>query len=686
MNRQNQPFTLHQKLHLGSAWSFLACSLVTLLAGVALHCTTLEARAQSDNFDGNTLSDNWGKYFFFPQDISIVPHGSGKALRIQASPLPGAAPAAAAISQTNIYNDFYIALDLVNWAVIDQAAVLLGHWTLGGDDGLSQGTGMILNYDVAQAGDHSGDRRGGQLQINTIAPGFNAGTVAAADITLEPGRSYRLVFQAQGDSYTGSVYDLNDLTTPLVTLHAENSTYPVGQAGFLSFSRDGTSGVTDVTIDNYYAGESDPNPTGGSALASPVPGTPVVVERTPSKRFANFFPASSGITFKAQTFSASQINASATKLFLNGVDVSSSLAPLPANGATATFTTAAGTLKPNTVYSARIELVDTTGALTSTNTFWFDTYAESYLRTGGAKSVEVEDYNYSNGQFQTDPIAISGLTADGGQVNGEGVGYFGAVGTPDVDYSKPGGSFHSQLSEYRNGDRVQITQGSTIIGSRDEAGDILELPLSATPIRIHDTQRTEYVTAEVLEYQVRATSPGDWFNYTREFAPTNYNVYLRCGSFNSTTIYLDQVLGDTTTTDQTTSRAGEFRVSNHLMRLNYKYEPLMFGSEPAVVSLGGTNTLRLTLGGTGHQDERVVSLDYLVFIPTASVPPSMVVQASTSVEGPYGIASNATLDATAKTITIPVSGNAGFYRLIGPTALTIRSIVVKDGQAVLSYQ
>ncbi len=654
---------------------------------MALLCAGTRAQAQSDNFDGATLSDKWGKYYFFPQNIALVPNGSGKALRIQASPIPGAAPAAAAISQTNVYTDFYLAVDLVNWAVIDQAAVLLGHWTLGGDDGLSEGTGMILNYDVAQDGEGAGDRRGGQFQINTIAPGFRAGTLAAADITLEPGRSYRMVFQARGDSYTGMVFDLNDLTAPLVTIHAENGSYPVGQAGFLSFSRNGTTGVTDVTIDNYFAGESNPTPTGGSGIASPVPGTPVIVERTPSKRFANFHPAASGLSFKAQTFTASQINASATKLFLNDVDVSASLAPLPANGSTATFTTAAGTLKPNTLYSARVELADTTGTLTSTATFWFDTFVESYLTTGGAKTIEVEDYNYSNGQYQTDPIPVSGLTVDGIQVNGGGVGYFGQAGTPGVDYFKPGGSFHAQLSEYRNSDKVQITQGSTIIGTRDEAGDILELiNLSPTPIRIHDTQRSEYVTAEVLEYQVRATSPGDWFNYTREFAPTNYNVYLRCGSFDSTTLYLDQVTGDASSTDQTTSRLGEFRVSNHIMRLNYKYEPLMSGNDLAVVSLGGLNTLRLTLGGLERKDERLVSLDYLVFIPTASAPPSLVVQSSSSVEGPFVVASDAALNATTKTITIPATANAGFYRLIGPTALTIKSIVVKDGQAVLTYE
>lgn len=106
----------------------------------------------------------------------------------------------------------------------------------------------------------------------------------------------------------------------------------------------------------------------------------------------------------------------------------------------------------------------------------------------------------------------------------------------------------------------------------------------------------------------------------RDFTATNYNVYLRCASFGDTTVYLDEVTSDPTTTNQTTVRYGSFNVDNHIMRLNYKYEPLMSGSSPAVVSLAGIKTLRLTLGGTVTKDDRLVVLDYLVFVPTSDSP------------------------------------------------------------------
>jgi len=56
------------------------------------------------------------------------------------------------------------------------------------------------------------------------------------------------------------------------------------------------------------------------------------------------------------------------------------------------------------------------------------------------------------------------------------------------------------------------------------------------------------------------------------------------------------------------------------MRLNYKYEPLMVGASPAILSLSGTNTLRLTMGGTVTKDERLVVMDYLLFVPTSDGP------------------------------------------------------------------
>jgi len=148
-------------------------SLTALAAGLALFGGQSSALAQVDDFNSGTLNSAWTKYVFNPALVSFTfpTSGDGKALRIQANPFPGAAPAAGAIAQTNTYTDFYVALDVVAWAELDQALVLLGQWTPAGAAGLAEGTGMILNYDVLQDGEGAGDRKGGQLQINAIFPG-----------------------------------------------------------------------------------------------------------------------------------------------------------------------------------------------------------------------------------------------------------------------------------------------------------------------------------------------------------------------------------------------------------------------------------------------------------------------------------------------------------------------------------
>src|SRR5262249_26832216 len=139
---------------------------------------------------------------------------------------------------------------------------------------------------------------------------------------------------------------------------------------------------------------------------------------------------------------------------------SASLAPFPANGTNVSFTTAPNTLASNTIYSGRIELVDATGTLKSTNTFWFDTFSDSFLTNLPLKTVEVEDYNYSSGGFQPDPIPVSGFDTNGIQVNGNNVGYMGLDGTPEVDYHDNRTSPEPGWSDFRGDDFVGTLQGN----------------------------------------------------------------------------------------------------------------------------------------------------------------------------------------------------------------------------------
>jgi hypothetical protein len=585
--------------------------------------------AQSDNFDSYStpsqmVSAGWILSSLNPALVNTTfpAAGAGKGLRLQCNPVPGTAPAVGIWYRTNDYTDFYVALDIASWPGTDknQAMVLFARMTDAGTSTVvpnlnpANAQGVICNYDASQYGENPTDRRQGQFQINRVGAGFATSTRGVAEITFIPGRAYRLVFKAVGTVYTAQAYDMEDLTTPLVTLVADipDAFTPNGACGILSFSRQGTTGTTDVTFDNYYAGAADPNPAPAPALAHPIAGTPQVVTRNPSNRWKNFHPTSSPISFSAQTFTVNQINSSATKLYLNGVDVSSTLAPFPANGSTVSFTSALGTLEANKIYAGRIELQDVSGSLKSVNTFWFDTFTESFLTNAPAKTVELEDYNYDSGKYQLDPIQVSGYDTNSVLVNGAGVGYVDLVGSPEIDFHDARGGPEGNFADYRIGDPAGTSRGNKdVTDSNRFLGDPL-------PPEMH---RQKYAALGLQEYVIARTEPGEWLNYTRSFADTNYLVYLRVGSFGATDARLDLVSGDITTTNQTTTALGTFSIPNNIMHINETYEPLRApGGSPVVLRLSGTNTLRLTMLGTAGQDNRKPYLNYLLFVPTSQGP------------------------------------------------------------------
>jgi hypothetical protein len=592
---------------------------IIALATLAWHANVL-AQVFTDNFDSysGTITPSpgpsagpggWTVISAGGSTITFPAVGNGKGIRMQNAP-----GSLTSFLRTDVYSDFYVAADIIDWTPdIDQALVLSARAT----DylGIAATKEYVMNWDVRQDGDNTGDRFGGQLQINridSVSP-LAAFTIGAAEISLERGRSYRFVFKGVGADLTAQIYDSHDLTTPLITLVANDGTYPNGACGITVFDRGGRNSP-DGTFDNFYLGPSDPN-TIAPAILHSTAGTPQVVTRTPAKRFANFHPVASGISFTANTYSTNVIDAAATKLYLNGLDVSASLAPLPASGTNVTFNTAADTLASNTVYSARIELQDTTGTLKSTNTFWFDTFTDAYLLSGGGvKTIESEDYNYQGGQFQLDPIPVSGYDTNGAVVNGSGVGYLDLVGIPDTDYHAADGGPDGNFSDYRLGERVRTELGmkEDIQDGAHPAGDLTTRPF--------DTQRSQYAATNMQEYLVCRTRAGDWRNFTRVFDNTNYNVYLRCGSFGTVSIQLDLVGGDPTTTNQTTTPLGTFAISTHLWRANMRYVPLLVNGTPASIRLGGTNTVRLTMLGTDPFQNRLVEENYLLFVPTSQGP------------------------------------------------------------------
>jgi len=668
-------FSLEPESTLANALLLILRRLVLLPALLLISVGQQIAVGQSDDFnDGDDIG--WVRHdplsrvtFSFPSDDF-----GGKAYRMQSAASPNASfgPGRASATRTNSYGDFYAAFDLAAWD--DSLNQSFGLIFRAGNIGLGTTTGYVLNYDPQQS---AGGR--GQIQINAVTNEIPLDpTLATANLTLQTARRYRCVLTAVGSDFTTQVYDLNDLTYPLVSFRANDTAYLSGVVGLFNLYRgnsptDPIAGRSDSTFDNYLVSEAAPFSVASPATPHPIPHMPQVVDRLPRTDANNFYMHTNGISFTADTLTTNPINTNAIKLQLNGADVSAGLAM---TGTPSNLSVTFNGLASNTVYDARIVLADFAGRM-STNEFTFDTFDETFLDSPGVEVIEAEDYNFNSGQFLDNPPP-SGLDGAGNPVNGNGAGYYGQVGTPGIDYfdysTSPGSG---TTPEYRATDFVGT-----------QAGTAEEIDIGLGSPVINDTIRRKYASLDLFEYQVRRTEGGEWLNYTRVFSNASYNVYLRVACRAAQSVSLNQVTSNPSQTNQTTAFLGAFKVPNTSTLLNYRFVPLTdTNGIQAAISLSGTNTLRLTLGGAQtNATQYTMALNYLVFVPVTV--PEIALLSSANVAGSYAKDDSATIDPSSRTITVPMNGNARFYRLrsVAPPALVITNVRVVGANVVMNYQ
>ncbi|PYJ05162.1 MAG: hypothetical protein DME25_08905 [Verrucomicrobia bacterium] len=650
-------------------------------------------RAQTDNFDSGTdagwskiTSANFPATYSFPADSF-----GGHAYRLQATNAIGGVntPRVIAYRADRLYTNFFVAADIVAWDSLpytnDMVFGLIGR----GND-LNTGNSInaaTLTTRINRFTTPEGIK--GQTQIYSFFFGA-PGAPATQDFfsTLVSGRKYRFTFSAVSNIYSAAVYDLEDLTFPLIAMTGDDSagTFPTtGYSGIFTFSYPGSNRV-DTTFDNFVASESAPTSVSAPATPHGLTGAPQVVNRTP-RSFANFYPAASGLSFNATTLTTTNpINTSAIRLFLNGVNVSSAL---NISGPPTNALVSYSGLTSNAVYDARIELQDALGRHT-TNIFTFDTFTDAYLSSASARNIECEDFDYYDNSSNTDGLFIndplpSGITTNGASVNTSGGGYYNLDGinasVGGLDFYTTEGGVSADWSDFR------VLPIATLQGNRNFA--YYWYPSNTTTYifdRTYDTQRQKYYNADtnnppdrgLEEYDVVRTRDGMWLNFTRIF-PSNsfYNVYLRHASAASQTLSLDQVAGGVVT-----NNLGTFGATNALWTSHYRYAPLRDGSgKLAVANLSGTNTLRLTVAGTDDGPTRyVMSLQYLAFVP------ALLVESAAKVSGPYSVEPNASVEPGTRQITLPRSGGTRFYRLRWDHAVRIASIALAGGNVALTYQ
>jgi len=238
---------------MGPFWPFLTRLLVVpttsltilLLAGVPV-------RAATDDFNDGT-DDGWIHYNPIGTGSWTLLNGTYR-LQSSASPSPtSAGPGRVGSLRAESYGQFYIAVDLVTWDnSLDQLFGVIARVS-------GAGLGSTLGYSFTYA-TRTGRAATGQLQILRIAS--EAGTQlagASSNILLQASQSYRLVFTGLRDRFTGQLFALPNLTTPLATITGSDSGYTSGSGGIFTYDNSSSrANRADTTFDNFVFQELQP--------------------------------------------------------------------------------------------------------------------------------------------------------------------------------------------------------------------------------------------------------------------------------------------------------------------------------------------------------------------------------------------------------------------------------------------
>ena len=421
-----------------------------------------------------------------------------------------------------------------------------------------------------------------------------------------------------------------------------------GNFVLLLYHNDGNGSLpaSNVILDNAYASVSGakgknqpPN------IASVMPGASSL-----------FLPVSTEITFVVNDDQGVEPND--VSVTLNGSKYTIANGLTVAGASTARQVSFDG-LEPGVNYHAVIAATDADGE-TDTHNLYFDTFdTNSFV-------VEAEDYNFSYddyGEFIDDPKIVPEFDEDGEPNWVEG-SYIGQAGEQGIDFFDTNSGIGGPAHRYR---------------PEDGASTAVALDLA----------RQKFIDAGgaqkgVYDFGIAEIEEGEWLNYTRTYPNGEYLVYLRQAQFDMSEAKstLELVTSATDEEDQTTEVLGSFLGSGS--GVEFRNVPLTdeAGKEPIIVKLGGKATLRLAQHITDPNGLYLFQ-NYLVFIKYEK--PSLALQVSSAVNGPYKTDTGATINEGSRTITIGQEGETQFYRLSG-ASVKIGNIQVTNGKVTLKYE
>jgi hypothetical protein len=297
---------------------------------------------------------------------------------------------------------------------------------------------------------------------------------------------------------------------------------------------------------------------------------PAIGNLTPAVNSANnnIFVSATNLTFTVSS-SSSTIAQSGVQTFLNGVNISAKESftgydtnwlvsiPLPANK----------------IVNLVVNAADA-GGLSNSISETFDTFSQSNFM------VNAVDYDFSGGQFIDNPVptgnsdlALATVASDSYYYWPEGNNANAAIA--GVDYTATTAAGYTL--DYRALD-IDGTQPAT------------------------DFLLQKFIDNNATEFNIGYWVQGEWFNYTRTYPTNQFYVYGRLannGAFSGVT--LSQVTSGQGTPTQATTVLGSFAsATGGGGYQSWIWVPMLgTNGQPAVISLGGVETLRLT-GGTGQ--------------------------------------------------------------------------------------
>ena len=365
----------------------------------------------------------------------------------------------------------------------------------------------------------------------------------------------------------------------------------------------------------------------------PFPGTglpPTIGNISPATGTA-MAAAAAGFSFTAGGGSGS-ISSSGIGLRLNGANVTSALTFSGSGSINASYSH----LMANTFYSAVINVTNSLGAV-STRTVNFDTLNSANFY------VKLEDWDFNGGLYDT---AGNGLVPDAYMGDALPGDTLGAV--TNIDYA---------------------------LG--DATGSPYRGPNGLHQENCSDVPLPGYTAGS--DYDIGNFNGGQWANYTRNYPAGKYYVYGRLAGY-SGSVTLSRVTAGRGTTSQTLQTLGTCPTSaiNQGWQ-NWNWCLMQNNSLPAVVNVGGTNTLRVTSGGN-------VNANYFMLVPVQGITLSaaksagnIVISFPTQAGASYRVFYNPSLtsgdwmylttvsgDGTVKSVSDPATGNPRYYKVTSP--------------------